>query len=632
MLKLRLIIFLIAVLIGTSATNAQVNTSDSTIIAFTFSDRDSIVSYQQFASKTKTILKSNSAIKVDHMSVLAQTWLGGSQYLFIGGKINFLSAGSGVKDSIYGFFKIKLPFTLSTIVSIDKKNIGGIEVLYRTTVPGLKPLPIGILSGNGSDWYGVFHKTGGSKLVYYHGKFDGSSTAVDTLAVEGTGLQSYAPVGGYHMTNLTLAANGMLVCGIMDKLNTGEDRQQRLQIHRWRPTAPVGETQFQSSEINSLKNQMPNHNVDSAFACLMRVLPGVNPPRAEIALSLSTTDPVDYKMYEFAYETSVSLSENGSRSIPGFAIPDSIHYFQGWYGNVQGEQDDKETTTEMQRYNNAGDMMYLPSGDTVVFVVSDSGPEGTVTGAKTGLWMYDITQGNASEFFYNNPAKKERSPVYLGKASYVAPPPPPEGTIVLSPTELNFDTTEVGASKTLTVTMSNPSDYSVFIKSVEPSGSNDFSIVGAEPLFVIPDSLTAKSNVIFTIKFTPTTEGSLTASVKIHYKDSSKVVTFTGTGYKKPSGRVVDNPTKFSLTISPNPFRTSAHVSLSSPEDIAYSVTLVDALGRNIALEALPYNYFRGGAADYEINAARLGLSAGTYYLTVSGGGETVTRQLVLTK
>ncbi len=631
-MKSRFFLLMLAVVVTVSASFAQVNESDSTIIAFTFSDRDSIVSYHQFSSSTKTILKSNNAIKVDHLSVLAATNDGKS--LLIGGKLNFIAPEDGKKDSIYGFFRIDLPFTLSTIVSLDRKNIGNIKILRHCLVPGIKPLPLGALSSNGSDWYGIFHKTGGSKLVYYHGKFDGSGTT-DSLAVEGTGLQSYAPVGGYHMTNLSLAANGMLICGIMDKLNTGDDRQQRLQIHRWRPTAGIGETQFQSSEITSLKGQMPNHNVDSAFACLIRVIPGLNPPKAEIALSISKTDPVNYQMYNFAYETSVSLTPNGSRSIPASALPDSLHFFQGWYGNVQNEFDDKETTTEMQRYNNGGDMMFDPSGDTVIFVASDSGPEGTVTGAKTGIWFFDIANGGASELLYNNPTKKERSPVFISRAKYVEPPPPPQGTLIFTPAELNFDTTEVNKTKVLTITMSNPTDRDVKVNSVEPLGSNDYTIVGSNPLFTIPGTLGPNASVVLSIQFAPKTEGHLSASIKVLFAnspDSTRLVIFHGTGYKKPSGGVVDNPTKFSLLISPNPFRTSAHVSISSSEEISYTVKLTDALGRNIAIEPLPYNYFRGGAADYEINANALGLSPGSYYLTISGGGETVTRQLILTK
>ncbi len=630
-MKSRFFLLMLAVVVTVSASFAQVNQSDSTIIAFTFSDRDSIVSYHQFSSSTKTILKSNNAIKVDHLSVLATTNDGKS--LLIGGKLNFIAPEDGKKDSIYGFFRIDLPFTLGTIVSLDRKNIGNIKILRHCLVPGIKPLPLGALSSNGSDWYGIFHKTGGSKLVYYHGKFDGSGTT-DSLAVEGTGLQSYAPIGGYHMTNLSLDANGMLVVGIMDKLNTGDDRQQRLQIHRWKPTAAIGETQFQSSEVTSLKTQMGNHNVDSSFACLLRVRSG-NPRRAEIALSFATTTPAEYKMYTFPYETGVSLVEDGSRVIPSSALPDSLHFFQGWYGNVQNEFDDKETTSEMQRYNNGGDMMYFPSGDTVLFVVSDSEPEGTVTGAKTGLWFFDIVQGGASEFLYNNPTKKERSPIYLGKAAYVPPPPPVPGSIVLTPTQLNFDTTEVNKTKTLSFTMTNPTDRKVHVNSAEPSGSGTFTITGSNPPFTIGDTLGPNASTVITIQFLPTKEQLETGVLKILFgdnPDSSRTVAFSGTGYKKPSGGVVDNPTKFSLTISPNPFRTSAHVSISSPEEIGYNVKLTDALGRNIAIEPLPYSYFRGGAADYEINANALGLSAGSYYLTISGGGETVTRQLILTK
>jgi hypothetical protein len=636
----RLILLLLAIVVMASQSYAQ-NTADSTIIAFVTADtsgkswdaRTKILTYQQFAAGPKVVIESTpagpNAVKVSHLSALAVAPDGKS--MLIGGKLNFTNAIDATKDSIQGFFRINLPFKWNDTLVSNRQRIRGVQVLQECFVNGINPYPLGVLRtiGNELHWYATFHKLNGNPFRVYHGKFTGLGI-VDSVDLVGDAN----PVSGYQMTNIDVSPDGQwVVWGVMDNL-AGDFDQKRMKIHRWRPFEPSHDTWLQSSDISGTLTTLAAgiQDIDSAFGCLLRIStdPTINPPEAQIAFSNNKNG--DFEMYKFRYQVTgnLALSPSGN-NIPMSCIPDSVNFFCGLNNAGAGSAlDDREVLEYARRENNGGDIMFTPDGKSVIFIVHDDGDRAQ-TGKKTGLWMYTFGESQAT-FLYNDPLKKERQPIYFGTRAYVEPPPPPSGTIVISPPELNFDTTEVGTSKLMTVTVSNPSDHSVYVKSVEPSGSDDYSIVGAVPIFIVPDSLKGKSSVVFTIKFSPTTESHLMAMVKINYKDSSKTVIFHGTGYKKPSGGVVDNPTKFSLSISPNPFRSSTHVSISSPEEIGYTVKLNDALGRNIAIDPLPYSYFRGGAADYEINAEALGLSAGTYYLTISGGGETVTRQLILTK
>jgi hypothetical protein len=614
------------------------NTSDSTIIAFVTADasgkssdaRTKIMSYQQFASAPKVIIESindgNNAVRLSNLSAIAVTQDG--KAMLIGGKMNFRNAVNAKPDSIQGFFRINLPFKWNDTLVSNRQRIRGVQVLQECYVNGINPYPLGTLNEAGTDWYATFHKINGSPYRMYHGKFNGTGV-VDSVDLVGTAN----PVSGYQMTNIIVSSDGQwVVWGVIDNL-AGDFDQKRLMIHRWRPFEPDHLTWLQSSDVTgsveSIADGFGVLDIDSTFLGLMRMVPNTNPPLAEIGLSNSKAN---FEMYSFRYQVTGNLALNANgRVIPSSCIPDTVNLFCGIDVKGAGDaKDDREVLEYARRENNGGDIMFTPDGESVIFIVHDS-TNRIVSAPKTGIWMYTFGESQAT-FLYNDFTKKERQPLYLGTAKYVEPPPPPQGTIVIAPTELNFDTTEVGTSKLLTVTVSNPSDYSVYVSSVEPTGSSDYSIVGAVPIFIVPDSLKGKASVVFTIKFSPTSEGHLTAAVKINYKDSSKIVIFHGTGYKKPSGGVVDNPTKFSISVSPNPFRTSTHLSLSSPEEIVYSVRLTDILGKNIALEPLNYSYFRGGAADYEINAEKLGLAAGIYYLTVTGGGETVTRQIVVTK
>lgn len=638
----RLFLILLAVVVLAGRTFAQENTSDSTIIAFVTADpsgkssdaRTKILTYQQFAAAPKVVIESindgKNAVKLSNLSALAVTPDGKS--MLISGKINFQNAINDTKDSIQGFFRISLPFKWNDTLVSNRQRIRGIQVLQESYVNGILPYSLGVVNESGTDWYATLHKLNGNPFRMYHGKMNGSGV-VDSVDLVGDAN----PLSGYQMTNIVVSPDGQwVVWAVMDNL-AGDFDQKRLKVHRWRPFEADHLTWLQSSEITGtivgIADNAGIQDIDSTFGCLLRMVPNTNPPLAEIAITNNLNG--DFGMYEFRYQVTGNLALNANgRVIPTSCIPDSINLFCGLNDKGAGDaKDDREVLEYAKRENNGGDIMFTPDGESVIFIVHDDGDRAQ-TAKRTGVWMYKFGESQAT-LLYNDQLKKERQPIYFGKATYVPPPPPLPGTIVLTPGELTFDTTEIGKTTTLTFTMSNPTDREVKVNSVESVGSSDFSIIASNPLFTIPGTLGANASVVLTAQFAPSTEIHQSGAFKFFFADSpdsTRFVYLHGIGVKKPDEGVVDKPTKFSLSISPNPFRTSAHVSISSTEEISYMVKLMDALGRNIAIEPLPYSYFRGGAADYEINAEALGLSAGTYYLTISGGGETVTRQLILTK
>ncbi|MEP7233957.1 MAG: T9SS type A sorting domain-containing protein [Ignavibacteriota bacterium] len=82
------------------------------------------------------------------------------------------------------------------------------------------------------------------------------------------------------------------------------------------------------------------------------------------------------------------------------------------------------------------------------------------------------------------------------------------------------------------------------------------------------------------------------------------------------------------VMVIPNPFHTSAQISVDAPVNIPLNVTLFDALGRK--LTELANGSLSESHSDYTLNGNTL--STGTYYIRVQSGGRVVTRQVELLK
>ena len=88
------------------------------------------------------------------------------------------------------------------------------------------------------------------------------------------------------------------------------------------------------------------------------------------------------------------------------------------------------------------------------------------------------------------------------------------------------------------------------------------------------------------------------------------------------------NAGQLKVTIVPNPFHTTAHISVDVPANIPLNITLFDELGRKVTELANGV----GMQSHSEFTLTSQTLSTGLYYLRVQSGSEVVTRKVQLLK
>lgn len=606
---------------------------DSLRIAYVTSDRDSIMGFTAGKTKPDVILKSNVKVNFTHLAALAASADG--QYLLFGGKMNFTKNTDGTKDSIQGFMRIKLPFTLTGFSNISglRDTIHGIQILKEIPFESnyLKPLPLGVLTDDGQNWYGTWGKLGAAVLTFYRGKFDGSGTVDEVAITDSRNMEK-----GYHMTNLITSPDGkMMVTVAMDRLETQTAHLERCQLIRWSP----GPTGIQITDIGDqifgLRGGAKNWNIDSAFSCVLRRKDATN---AEIGLSPGL-DAGNIAFYSFVYGGGSIGFGSPVGGILRSSIPSDVIFFCGWDGtNVAGESDDRETTTYMQRQNNGGDMMFTPSGDSTIFIVHEASPSNDrINPVKTGIWVNDLSTGQ-STLLYNNQAKIERQPIFLTYRTYKAPK---QGSIAFVPTDVNMiDSIFVNKDTTVIITMKEVTGRDVKINTPQfASGdANSFSIIASD----VPSGGTLSKNASanFTIRFAPMRKGHLTSKLYVPFADSGpdsiRTLNFAGNAKDKPTGGSVNdvNAPSFNVTVTPNPFNSKTLVLIQGKGAGLAEFTITDVLGRNIPLHDNRDQkaILRPNIASYEIDAAAMGLIQGTYYIHIRSGDEIVTRQIVYVK
>jgi hypothetical protein len=631
-----LIYFFSLLVVGFLVTAGSLFAQDSLRIAFVASERDQILGYTAGRAQADVILQSdNDAAKpvtLSHMAVLAATADG--QHLLIGGKLNFIWAPDHTKDSVQGIMRIDLPFKFNNIQVSNRKNIRGIQVLAEMYVDVPKPLPVGTLNSTGTDWYAVWCKNGGFPFTLYHGKFDGTGN-IDSLPMTGENT-AFNPLGGFHMTNLCVNSTGTrLVCCVMDNLSSQSDHQQRFQLFRW--LLDQGKLQASNFMTNQLQLKMKQSfgrdwNIDSSFGCVMRI----RPEQTDIAELLFTfNNPGDYDFYDIKYDNgNPGIPANGNgRSLSHLAIPDSIALFCGkGAGQASSYYSPDEVSSEIQRYNNAGDFSFLPDGHNVIFIVHDN-DENILTAKKTGIWLYDLEGSGAAELLFNDPNKIERQPIFVGYSKFI---PPAEGKVIFDKNLIEIaDSVEIGKSKDFTFKMSNPTNDPVNVTLIEKTGANelDFSQPVGTPPFLTPQQLAGEASVDFTVTFTPSAAGLRTATITAHWGSNDSTTSVVLKGYGKLAAGVAADPEHaFNVSVNPNPFNARTHVTITGKENNTYDVSFRDVLGRAIELPYPSYQYFAGGMLDFDIDAKALGLAPGVYYLHVKAGGNVISRQIVYIK
>lgn len=629
----KLVLFFATIILTYSSSIAQTTVDEGAVIAYVNSDRTQILTVRKDSSP-KVLFQSTNSIKLKDLAVLASTKDGKS--LLIGGTFLYKRSG-GAPDSVLGFVRIDSPFALKNkdgfeyTITNNRKFIGfnGGETphkILKQIDPSFdvrKILPLGVLSDNEQDWYGTWAKNAaGNEVIFYHGKFDGSTTADSGRAVL---VQGGYPQGEFHMTNLAVGKDGMMLAVVVDRLSS--DNQQRAMLHRWIPgTQNNGNGIYQMSDLSpQIKGLQPAWNLDSSFGATLRIVRGAALPTAEIGLMLT---PGDITFREFRYDgASIGALVDNGRSIPRQALPDSVFFFVG-RTVAPAFNNEGETLPVHQRHNNGGDMMFSQTGDSVVFITS-SAEEGDYAASpkKSGIWIFDIP-AQQTYFVFNDVTKMERQPIFMGYKLKVIPPPP-QGYIVLTPDTLKFDTVSIGYSQSRTTMISNPSVNGVSISVGLPSNDN-FLVTGAAP-----DTLVGGASGTLTVLFAPTDKTPQMGEIVITYaNDSVKKLILMGMGKDTVTGAVGEEVLgRFDVTVHPNPFSGIAKVDVQYDGTEGLNMYLADVLGRQYTISTSRlWNLRKDAVEQFEINSSALGLVPGNYTLFVKNGERTIARQIVLVR
>lgn len=619
---------------------AQEIEDSGTPVLFVNSDRTQILRVKADSGAPKVILQSINVgtlgeVRTSHLAILASTRDGKS--LLVAGVFHFFDNNDDSKDSLQGFLKLDAPFGFKPgRVPIDRSSIGGAKVLHEIPFvleePGFvdvrKPLPLGTLSPDEKDWYGVWAKNGAAPNSFklYHGKFDGSSNSVHIGGLPTD--NEYLPRNEYHMTNLCADNNGTMITIIVDQLHS--DDQQRAKLWRWTPTNNI---EPQISDFNDIEGLRLGQNLDSAFVCLLRIVPGTN----EAEIGLTPEDQGDIFFYNFIYTGgSVNLGVANGRQIRWDAIPDSIYFFTGITGDPNGPGDDRETQAKNMRHVNGGDMMFSQTGDSVVFITSNAlggGGDWAATPQRSHIWIYDINS-NTAKFVYNNPAKMERQPIFMGQIWKIKepPPPPPQGSLIFSLDTLKFDSVDVGKTKALTLNVTNPSSNTVNGISLGLPTDDAFIVTSS-----LPDSLKGGQTLPLTVTFAPSAVGPVVGSIKATFalsEDSSRTLYMRGVG-RQPASVDPEDLSGFSVRVHPNPFSGAANIDINYDGREGLEVRLVDVLGREYRVDAEGVRaqmLTKDASEQFRLDSKALKLAPGTYTLFVKNGERSISRQLIVSE
>jgi len=587
------------------------NTADTVLarIVFTNSDRNAILAKTVGVAKVDTLFTSFGNLTVRNLAVLASTKNGNS--ILIGGKAVYPDPlNNSIVDSAWAIARIDAPFKNTGLINpfATPPTIGGAKVLKvifsdQNNNPFLKILPIGVLTPDEQYWYVTPTKVseGGGQQWFFHGRFDGTGT-VDSIQVTGSPA-SVPNYPGYHMTNLVTSDDGStMLCVVFDGISSVNSR---CQVFNWVPSTPSGSIAFQSNVITNLVSALRAHinYPDTVFAFSLHTLAG----QGMCELSLAPTAKGDLTYYTFPIGGSINSIVPSSHSIARSVLPNgtdgkTLQFFTGFTGSPQNAYDDKEVFSPASGYpnGNGGDMMFSPSGDSVVFITCRS--DATATPQESGIYIYQFSSHKVT-LVQNDPTLMERQPVFAGSVvhKYVPPPPPPyvPGIARLDSTALNFGVDSIVAPPGTTPTFQTSFEFldtsasKVTITSQTAFVGNNAGAFTLVSPTGFPMIVAARQSQKFTISFKPSVEQTYTAALQIHYtdsltaaegKDSILSVSVTGIGIKKkPTGGVTaSTPVSFDLFIAPNPFTSSTQITVSARETGTSSLEIRDLLGKEI--------------------------------------------------
>ncbi|MEI8134070.1 MAG: T9SS type A sorting domain-containing protein [bacterium] len=659
-MKRSLLIFLLAVtsLLGVSQIFAQSDTNFAKI-AFTNSERTAILRRTIGGKRTDTLFTSYGAVQLKNLSVLASTKNGKS--LMIGGKAVFFNPLNSAQDSAWAIARIDSPFhntggfnPLAVPLTIGGAKILKIVYSDLTNDPFLKLLPLGVLAPNEKDWYFTPVKaSAGGQQWFFHGTFDGLSP-VDSLQITGDFAAVTGGYPGYFMTNLVVSNDSKTMAVVVfDGYNA---TYPRAQVFRWTPSTTGGGFAFSPATITGqVKNARSTAvNIDSSMAFCLHTLPGTG----TCELALQPNFKGDIQFFTIPFSGSVNLTPGDRATIqrtklPAGADTKPLHFFTGYTNSPVTADDDKEVIAPGTGYplGNGGDMMFSYNGtgtsdDSLVFVTCNSGD--VATNAESGIYMYDFNNQKVT-LVYNDPTKMERQPIFAGYEvhKYKIPDPPKyvPGVAILDSSSIKFGLDSIGdAPIIIAFNIIDTSQSPVYLKSITINGNNAgvFSVV--TPTITSPITIAKGQKQVIIVKFTPSLpEQTYSSTVEIHYNDTLSsdnykklTLDISGTSIKKKvitgGGVVRQNASSiFDLNITPNPFTSSAEITISAKENTSSSLEIHDVLGKEIYSSKV-MSLSVGDRFKYTLDANSMHLSPGTYFVIVRSGGDELTRQAIYVK
>ncbi|MGA0045617.1 MAG: choice-of-anchor D domain-containing protein, partial [Candidatus Kapaibacteriota bacterium] len=196
--------------------------------------------------------------------------------------------------------------------------------------------------------------------------------------------------------------------------------------------------------------------------------------------------------------------------------------------------------------------------------------------------------------------------------------------------DLNFGTVDVGATKTLSITVTNTGKAELEITGVELGGGADaayFDIASGRPVAGQTIKVAPNATHQISIEFMPTRAASHTAAVEIASNAGTKTVALRGVSVVTSVETEVASETGAVALrlVGQNPVVDRTAIELRGTQST--TVTLIDASGRAVGTL---FNGTPSGAEMIELTASEL--VSGTYSIVATTGTESAVLTVVVTR
>jgi hypothetical protein len=193
-----------------------------------------------------------------------------------------------------------------------------------------------------------------------------------------------------------------------------------------------------------------------------------------------------------------------------------------------------------------------------------------------------------------------------------------QGQLVANPTSFTFGSVQIGASKSLTGTLTNSGGASLTISAAAASGTG-FSLSGLAPGLI----LAAGQSTSFTVLFSPTASGSASGSLNITSNGENPNLSIPLSGTGVTAGDLVANPTSVAFGSVQVGAPKSLTETLTNSGGTTLQISAAAASGTGFSLSglALPVTLTAGQSTSFTItfNPSASGSASGNVSITSTG-------------